>query len=113
MNRHPYILATVIATLLALVVWLCVPKEYTAITKVSDEYKETDLAIGMTSIKAQIKRAMGGDDIGMNDMTVDSKSLDSEDFARAISHKQVPGKNMTYGEYLGEKDTIEAIQDRS
>lgn len=112
MKRHPYILATVIATLLALVVWLCVPKEYTAITKVSDEYKETDLAIGMTSIKAQIKRAMGGDDIGMNDMTVYSKSLDSEDFARAISHKQVPGKNMTYGEYLGEKDTIEAIQDR-
>ena len=68
MKRHPYILATVIATLLALVVWLCVPKDYTAVTKLSDEYKETELAIGFSSAKAYLKNAMGGANSGINDM---------------------------------------------
>ena len=111
MKRHPYIIATVIATLLAVVVWLCVPKEYSAVTKVSDEYKEVDLAIGMNSIMARMKEAMGGANTGMNDMEVYCKVLYTEDFARSIAHKQVPGKQMTYGEYLGKKDTIETIQD--
>ena len=87
------------------------PKEYTAVTKVSDEYKEVDLAIGMNSITARMKEAMGGANTGMNDMEVYCKVLYTEDFARSIAHKQVPGKQMTYGEYLGKKDTIEAIQD--
>ena len=60
MRRHPYILATLIATLLAIVVWLFVPKEYTAVTKLSDEYKETELAVGFNSVKAHLKNMMGG-----------------------------------------------------
>ena len=112
MKRHPYIIATVIATLLAVVVWLCVPKEYSAVTKVSDEYKEVDLAIGMNSIMAHIKETLGSSDAGMNDIEVYSKVLQTEDFARSIAHKQVPGKQMTYGEYLGKKDTIEAVRKR-
>jgi oligosaccharide repeat unit polymerase len=110
LKRHPYIIATIIATLLAVVVWLCVPKEYSAVTKVSDEYKEVDLAIGMNSITARMKEAMGGANTGMNDMEVYCKVLYTEDFARSIAHKQVPGKQMTYGEYLGKKDTIEAVR---
>lgn len=109
MKRHPYILATSIATLLALVVWLCVPKEYTAVTKVSDEYKEVDLAIGMSMLKSQIKAAMGGDNTGMNDIEVYCKTLESENFARDIAHKQIPGRNISYGEYVGERDTVEAV----
>ena len=111
-RRHPYLIATLGATLLAIVVWLCVPKEYSAVTKVSDEYKEVDLAIGMNSITARMKEAMGGANTGMNDMEVYSKVLYTEDFARAIAHKQVPGKHMTYGEYLGKKDTVNAVLDR-
>ena len=112
MKRHPYILATVIATLLALVVWLCVPKDYTAVTKLSDEYKETELAIGFNSAKAYLKNAMGGANSGMNDMEIYCKVLKTEDFAHDISQKQVPGKHMTYGQYLDKEDTIKAVLDR-
>ena len=44
-------------------------------------------------------------------MEIYCKILKTEDFARSISHKLVPGKGMTYGEYLNEKDTIESIKD--
>lgn len=117
MRKHPYISSTVIATLLAIVVWLIVPKEYTAITKLSDEYKEVDLAIGLDRIQARINELHTND--GINDMEVYSKLLVTEDFARSISHKQVPGKGMDYGHWVMQgrhfwqtKDTIEAIQDR-
>ena len=108
-NRHPYITATLIATLLAIVVWLSMPKEYTAVTKLSDEYKEMDLAIGLDDIKAHIKKVMGNANNGMNDMEVYCKVLKTEDLARSIAHKHVHGKNVTYGEYLGKKDTIAAV----
>ena len=112
LKKHPYIVATLLATILAIVVWMCVPKEYTAITKLSDEYKEIDLAIGLDNMKAHIKNLMGEGNAGMKDMAVYCKILKTKDFARKLSHKQVPNKNMTYGEYLAEKDTIENILDR-
>lgn len=111
MKRHPYILATLIATLLAIVVWLFVPKEYTAITKLSDEYKETELAIGFNSIKARLKSMTGGDNTGINGMGVYSKILKTEDFARSLSHCRLPEQQMTYGEYLCDEDTVETIID--
>ena len=112
LKKHPYFFTTIIATLLAIVVWMCVPKEYTAITKLSDEYKETDLAIGLNSMTARIKKLTNNADISLNNMDVYCKVLKTEDFARNLSHKQLPDKAMTYGEYLAEKDTIENIQDR-
>ncbi|MBR1503055.1 MAG: oligosaccharide repeat unit polymerase [Prevotella sp.] len=111
MKRHPYILATVIASLTAIVVWIVLSKDYTAYTKLSDEYKETELAIGLNAIQAHIKEVINSDNSGINDMEIYSKVLESEDFARCIAHKTVLGKNITYGEYLDEEDTIEAIQD--
>lgn len=111
MKRHPYIVATVIATLLAIVVWLLTPKEYTAITKLSDEYKEVDLAIGLDRLKAQFKNVSGVANKGINDIGAYAKILKSEDFARDISHSRVPSKDMMYGEYLNKKDTIDAILD--
>ena len=85
MNNRSYIVTTIIATLLAIVVWLLVPKEYTAITKLSDEYKEVDLAIGLDQIKAQINTVSGGANKGINDIEVYAKILKSKDCARAIS----------------------------
>lgn len=112
-KKHPYIGATILATVLAIVVWMCVPNEYTAITKLSDEYKETDIAIGLNDMKAHIRNLMDEGNAGMNNMAVYCKILKTEDFARKLSHKQVHNsKGMTYGEYLAEKDTIESIQDR-
>lgn len=112
MERHPYIIATLAASLFALIVWICVPKEYTAATKLSDEYKEVDIAIGLNTINAKIQNAVGNTNTCLDDVEVYCKTLETEDFARSISCKQVPGKNMTYGEYLGVADTIEAIQER-
>ncbi len=112
MKKHPYILATIIATLLASVVWLCVPKEYRAVTKISDEYKEMDLSIGMSMIKAQIKASFGSSNNGLDNIEVYCKTLSTEDFAEAIGHKQVAGKQMTYADYVGAPDTIKAIQNR-
>ena len=87
------------------------PKSFTAVTKVSDEYKEMDLSIGLTDIKAHLKKVSGEGNTGMNDMEIYCKVLKTEDFARSIARKQVPGKNMTYGEYLGKKDTIASVLD--
>lgn len=111
MKRHPYILATLVATFFAIVVWLCMPNKYTALTKLSDEYKETELSIGLNSIKAYVKDAMGSSNTGMNDMEIYCKVLKTEDFARSISHKKLPRKAKTYGEYLNKQDTIETILD--
>jgi len=111
LKRHPYILAVAIATLFAIAVWLCVPNEYTAVTKLSDEYKEVDLSVGLDKIASQIKAATDAENIGIDDMNVYTKLLKTDDFARFISHVQVPDKGMTYGEYLEESDTIEVIQD--
>jgi oligosaccharide repeat unit polymerase len=94
-----------------MVVWLLVPKEYTAITKLSDEYKEVDLAIGLDKIKAQVKKVSGGAKKGINDIEVYAKILKSRDFARTMSQLKIPNKNMTYGEYLNKKDTIDTILD--
>jgi len=109
LKRHPYIIATIAATLLAIVVWLIVPKEYTAVTKLSDEYKEMDLAIGLSQMQQSIKNALGSTSQGINDMETYCKILKAEDFARTLSHKKVPELNVTYGQYLGKKDTIETI----
>ena len=107
-KKHPYITATLVATLLAIVVWLCVPKEYTAVTKLSDEYKEVDLAVGLNAYNIYIRNMMGSNN-GMNDMATYSKVLKTESFARTIANKKLQGKGMTYGEYLHEEDTIEIV----
>lgn len=71
-----------------------------------------DLAIGLTKMEANIKSSLGSSNKGMDDMEIYCKVLTTEDFARIISDKRIPCKGMTYGEYLGRTDTIEAIQDR-
>lgn len=91
--------------------WLFVPKEYTAVTKLSDEYKETELAVGFNSVKAHLKNMMGGANTGINDMGVYSKILKTEDFARTLAHCRLPDRQMTYGEYLCDEDTVETIVD--
>ncbi len=111
MRKHPYIVVTVVATLLAVVVWLCVPKKYTAITKISDEYKEVDLVIGLDIYSARVKNAFGSANLGMNNIETYCQTIKTNDFARFISHVQVPGKGMSYGQYLGEKDTIGAVKE--
>ena len=72
------------------------PKEYSARTTLSDEYKETDIAIGLTKWEARINAQHAND--GTNDMEVYCKWLKTEDFARYIAHSNDP-------------DSIERVQD--
>ena len=52
-RKHPYLIASVTAIILAVTVWLIMPKEYAAQIKISDEYKEADLAVGLNNISAK------------------------------------------------------------
>lgn len=107
----PYAAAVVVAVGASLVVWHYVPKVYSAHTVVSDEFKVVDLAVGMDHRKAVLRDATNSADQGLNDIDKYVKILESDDFARRLSHVRLPGKGCTYGQYLGEKDTIEAIHD--
>lgn len=96
-SRHSYIITILSATLLAIGVWLCVPKEYAAYTKVSDEYKETDLAIGLNQVAVDIKKSLGGDNVGINDIEIYSRFLHSNDFLCQIATIIPSGFNEAYG----------------
>lgn len=111
-QRHPYIFTTLASTILAVVVWMFVPKEYTAQTTVSDEYKETDLGVGLTNMSAYIRNLMGSVSSGINDVEVYSRVLKTSDFAKKIANIKLPCKGVRYAEYLNEKDTLDAIRDK-
>ena len=111
-KRHPYIFVSITATILAIVVWALVPKYYAACITVSDEYQETDLAVGMNSVSARIKKATHDPNAGIDDIEVYARALKTEDFARTLAKKQVPGKGKNYAEYLLCDNPIEEISDR-
>lgn len=110
-KSYPYIVAIILATIFSIVAWYFTPNKYSATTKLGDEFKETDLAIGLNDISAKIRDLSGCENSGINDIEVYCKTLKTEDFARILSKKNVPVKGMTYGEYLACKDTINMIKD--
>ena len=109
-RKHPYLLASVAAIILAVVVWLLVPKEYAAQIKIADEYKETDLAVGLNNISAKMREMMGTANQGINDIEVYCKVLKTNDFAKEIAHIKLPYHKKTYGQYLAKVDTVEAVK---
>lgn len=121
LHKNTYIFTSLIATLLSVAVWLCGTKEYSAYTKVSDEYRETDLAIGLNTIQAQIRDEMQLANTGVNDIAIYSKWLKTNDFARYIANVQVSKIGTTYGEWLmsnrtfhlfSNNDTIAAVNNQ-
>lgn len=99
------------ATLLAIAVWLCIPKTYTAITKIADEYKEMDLALGLNTANVMVRDMMGAANNGLNNIEVYCKVLKTDDFARDMANTRIPGQKKTYGAYLNQRDTIQAVLD--
>ena len=71
-----------------------------------------DLGIGLDKLQARINNARNLANTGINDMETYCKFLKTEEFAHALSQKVLPVRNVTYGEYLAEKDTTEAILSR-
>lgn len=111
-RKHPYIITIVTSTFLAVVVWMLVPKHYTAQTTLSDEYKETDLVVGLNNINVFIRNATGAEDLGVNNVEVYAKILKSYDFAQKIANIKIPAKGIKYADYLNEEDTLKEIRDR-
>ncbi len=109
-RKHPYLIASIAAIILAVVVWLVVPKEYAAQIKIADEYKETDLAVGLNDISAKMREMMGTANQGINDIEVYCKVLKTNDFAKEISQIKLPCHKTTYGQYLANVDTVEAVK---
>lgn len=116
--KKQYILSTAIATVIAIVVWFFVPKEYAAQTKLSDEYKETDLAVGLTKISASM-RSVGSQNEGINNIETYSKILSTEDFLKDIAETKVSEQGMTYGSWaIRQKrfwqsaDTLERVREK-
>lgn len=110
MRQHPYVVATLAAIVLSMVVWSFVPKEYAAQTTIIDEYQEMDLAIGLDNVSARIKKTMGLENSGINDIEIYCRLLTSDDFAKEIAQKKVERKNVSYGKYICEEDTVEAVK---
>ena len=52
-KSYPYIVAIILATIFSIVAWYFTPNKYSATTKLGDEFKETDLAIGLNDISAK------------------------------------------------------------
>lgn len=93
-------------------VWILVPKYYTARTTISDEYQETDIAIGLNSLSAKLQKAKHDPNFGINDIEVYAKVLETTDFANVLAKKQIPGKGQTYGQYLQCDNPTTTILDR-
>lgn len=110
LKKHPYVVAFAVATILSVVVWCLVPKEYAARTKIIDEYKEVDLSIGLNNLMAKMRELNGSSNKGVNDIEVYCQVLKTDDFARKLSKKRLAGKDITYGEYLAVSDTVDEIQ---
>lgn len=116
-KKH-YIISTAIASVIAIVVWFFVPKEYAAQVKLSDEYKETDLAIGLTKKSVRL-RQLNLQNKGINNMEVYAKILTSENFCKTIADNPIPEKGITYGTWIINNrkfweapDTTELIKQR-
>lgn len=93
-KRHPYIIAFIAAIVLSIVAWCLVPKEYAARTKLCDEYKEMDLAIGLDKWSAKIREMSGSENSGVNDIEVYCMALKTDDFARKLSKKVLTAKEL-------------------
>lgn len=100
MKTHPYIITTIIASILAGIIWCCIPQQYTAIVVLSDEYKETDLSIGLQFWVSEIKQNLSSENSGINNADTYSRILKTDEFTRAIASVQVPGKGIEYGEWI-------------
>ena len=77
-KKHPYIAASIAAILVAVVAWMLVPKTYGAQVKISDEYKETDLSIGLNQLNVLTRDLAGDVNKGVNDIEVYWRILKSE-----------------------------------
>ena len=102
-NKHFLIYAAVMVAS-ALSGWLisyAFPDEYAAQVKISDEYKTTDLAIGLNTLNVMMRDLnVDAGNQGTDDIEIYSKIIDSHDFLEQIGRISLPDSCQTYSEYL-------------
>jgi oligosaccharide repeat unit polymerase len=96
-----YITVIVISTACALLFSYGIPNEYAAQAKISDEYKTTDLLVGLNSANVLLRDLnVNYGNEGTDDIEIYSKVLKSEDFINEIAHVFIPKYNQNYLDYL-------------
>ena len=96
-----YITVIVISTACALLFSYGIPNEYAAQAKISDEYKTTDLLVGLNSANVLLRDLnVNHGNEGTDDIEIYSKVLKSEDFINEIAHVFIPKYNQNYLDYL-------------
>lgn len=95
----------VLSAVFGWLVSLAIPNEYAAQAKIADEYKTTDLLIGLNSINVLMRdlNANAGNE-GTDDIEIYAKYLSSEDFINQIAQIPLPEYKQDYLHYLGKKD---------
>lgn len=109
LKKHLYITTTIVAIIIAIVAWIMSPKEYAAQIKLGDEYKETDLAIGLDHASVTIRDLIGFENKGINDVEVYCKILKTPEFAKKIAKTKIKNSTISYGKYLNTQDTLNKI----
>lgn len=93
-----YLLVFAASLLLASVVVVSLPEEYSAQIKLADEHKETDLLLGLSNLAAWAKSTMTGHH-GMRMPDAYHKIVMTRDFAVEMSKVQVEGYGTDYYHY--------------
>jgi oligosaccharide repeat unit polymerase len=96
-----YAAVTVASALSGWLISYAFPQEYAAQAKISDEYKTTDLAIGLNSINVMM-RDLNPDagNQGTDDIEIYSKILESRDYLEQVGRISLPDSSRTYSDYL-------------
>ncbi len=107
-----YVVIVAGAILAALLFSYTIPDEYAAQAKIVDEYKTTDLLIGLNQINVMLRdlNANAGNE-GTDDIDIYSKFLSSNDFIEKISHVNIPKYQKDYLLYLSEHHRLPIWQE--
>lgn len=108
-HRKLYLVILLICTFAAFLTAFFTPKEYASFAKISDEHVDTDILIGLDPMTAQL-RNMQPKDLGISSPLVYGTILHSESLIQTLAKTHIVGKNCTYQQYLGIKDTDKCIE---
>ena len=94
-----YAVASVLSIAVAVLYSLCIPTVYTAETVLIDENKEIDVIVGVSCADEWFNEKDNWD-LGINDVEVYARQIDSREFAIEMSKVRIPGYDMDYLEYV-------------
>lgn len=102
-HRKLYYYTCSIAVLLALLSYWLTPTKYIAQVKVADEYRQTDLLLGLNRTAALIKKSLPTDnDEGLNNPEIYAQILSSHTFCEELATIKVDSKT-NYYQYLSKR----------